>query len=119
MKNLCTIFILSLCLFVMPAPAWSANFLDSMNDIPLIKGLSELTDEQILFDKPDGRIVTATAVGNLPRQKVLQFYHDTLPQLGWTEIAMGHYQREKENLKISFSAKDGTDFVYFTLSPKP
>lgn len=45
-----------------PAPA--TTFFHVLNDLPVMPGLRELPDEAINFDKPEGRIVTATAVSD-------------------------------------------------------
>ncbi|MEC8132587.1 MAG: hypothetical protein VX099_02375, partial [Pseudomonadota bacterium] len=55
-------------------------------DIPLAPGLSEFDGGQVVFDKPEGRIVRIEAE-RLETEgagdSVPAFYRETLPNLGW------------------------------------
>ena len=68
-----------------PALARDA-YLSLAPDIPLAPGLSEFDGEQVVFDKPEGRIVRIEAE-RLETQGagdgVPAFYRETLPNLGW------------------------------------
>lgn len=86
-----------------PMTAWSAEtFVYGFEDLPLMQGLSQVAGNSVLFDTPQGRIVQASATGALSRADVLTFYKETLPQLGWTRVAEGEFQREGEMLKLEF-----------------
>jgi hypothetical protein len=61
----------------------AAAFVDGIDDLPLMPGLSPVTEEGLVFDKPGGRIVHAVARGTVTPAAVRQFYADTAPQLGW------------------------------------
>ena len=68
-----------------PALARDA-YLSLAPDIPLAPGLSEFDGEQVVFDKPEGRIVRIEA--ERPETQgagdgVPAFYRETLPNLGW------------------------------------
>jgi hypothetical protein len=99
------------------APAWAAEYLTSVSDLPLADGLKEQADKSTVFDTPLGRIVTAYAAGNLKPEAVLDFYGDTLPQLGWEKQKTGTYRRKHDVLKIDVWGPDeGPCKVSFTLS---
>jgi hypothetical protein len=95
------------------------SFLSAIDDLPLMEGLNEAEGETMVFDSSSGRIVEALGIGMVTRQQVIQFYSETLPQLGWLEISPGHFVREYEALKIEFpTAPVGRTLnVLFMLSP--
>ena len=98
-------------------------YLSLAPDIPLAPGLSEFDGGQLVFDKPEGRIVRIEAErvsaqganGALP-----SFYRETLPNLGWQLKSSDNtgdnvltFQRGGETLLISVQR----DRVVFKLSP--
>lgn len=102
-------------------------YLSLAPDIPLAPGLSEFDGGQLVFDKPEGRIVRieaerASAQG--ANGAVPSFYRETLPNLGW-QLNSGEntgdksdgnvltFQRGGETLLISVQR----DRVVFKLSP--
>ena len=98
-------------------PAHATDYLAGASDLPLAEGLKEQPDKGAVFDTPLGRIVTAYAAGNAKPQAVLDFYDDTLPQLGWERDKPGTYHRKKETLKIDVvGPEQGPCKVSFTLS---
>ncbi len=95
-------------------------FVTAIDDLPLMPGLIEASDDAMVFDAPAGRIVEAYASGAVSRNQVLEFYARTLPQLGWQRAGDGRFRREGEILKLEFpdggaQAPDLT--VRFALSP--
>jgi hypothetical protein len=98
-----------------PAPA---NFLSNLDDIPLMPGLSERKDLAVSFDKPEGRIVEATAEGRLGAAEVAKFYATTLPQLGWKGQGNNRFAREGEELHLGFTTAANRLTVRFSLSPR-
>jgi hypothetical protein len=100
MKN----FILSFILFLLLAtPALAANTAYSavIEDLPLMPGMTEMTDTAIVFDKPGGRLVETSARTDKKAADVLQFYATALPALGWTASGNGVYTRDLETLTVS------------------
>ncbi|NQV84413.1 MAG: hypothetical protein HQ494_11400 [Rhodospirillales bacterium] len=91
------------------APGFSASaqdvpqFITVLDDLPLVPGLVEDTESGTVFDTARGRIVEVFASGALNKSRVLAFYDDTLPQLGWRRVASGVFQREGESLSLEFS----------------
>lgn len=92
--------------FLLAVPSGSdaraAAFLDGFEDLPLMPGLSQQADRTILFDSPYGRVVEAYAAGRITAADVVDFYHATLPQLGWRREAERVFRREGEVLRIDF-----------------
>lgn len=81
-------------------------------------GLSQLAGNSVLFDTPQGRIVQASAIGDMSRLELLQFYVETLPQLGWTRVSEEEFQREGEQLRFEFKSVPGGLEVRFLVEPK-
>ena len=105
-----------------PALARDA-YLSLAPDIPLAPGLLEFDDGQVVFDKPEGRIVRIEAE-RLETQGagdgVPAFYRETLPNLGWQLNGAGNsadnvltFQRGGETLLITMQGER----VVFKLSP--
>ena len=105
-----------------PALARDA-YLSLAPDIPLAPGLSEFDGGQVVFDKPEGRIVRIEAE-RLETQGagdgVPAFYRETLPNLGWQLNGADKsadnvltFQREGETLLITMQ----DERVVFKLSP--
>jgi hypothetical protein len=97
--------------------AHATEYLAAASDLPLAEGLKEQLEKGAVFDTPLGRIVTAYAAGNAKPQAVLDFYDETLPQLGWERDKPGTYHRKKETLKIDVvGPEQGPCKVSYTLS---
>ena len=113
-----TSLLLTLLLFMGDVTA-QGLFFSAIDDLPLMGGLNEVEGGTMVFDSPSGRIVEALSSGKVSRQRVTQFYSETLPQLGWLETTPGHFVREGEALKIEFqtSPAEVTINVLFLLSP--
>lgn len=102
-----------------PRPAGASDFVAGIADLPLMPGLRELPGEGLLFDKPGGRIIEAYAEGeNLARQAVIDFYHQTLPQLGWQRQGNLVFVREAEELKLTLSEEGRRVIVRFDIAPR-
>ena len=105
-----------------PALARDA-YLSVAPDIPLAPGLSEFDGGQVVFDKPEGRIVRIEAERLETRDagdRVPAFYRETLPNLGWQlngpDNSAGNvltFQRGGETLLITMQGER----VMFKLSP--
>jgi len=93
------------------------EFVAGTEDVPLMPGLAPIAGSDLVFDKPEGRIVEAQARGALSRAKVQAFYASSLPQLGWKKIGIDQWRRDAEHLKLDFHGEDGHLTVGFTLSP--
>jgi len=95
------------------------EFIAGIEDLPVMPGLAEIADAGLIFDKPSGRIVEAYAQGEVGEQAVLDFYQETLPQLGWLSQAGNRFAREGEELTLQVRASEtGGVVVMFRLAPK-
>ncbi|HTH98164.1 MAG TPA: hypothetical protein VL574_12170 [Stellaceae bacterium] len=109
---------LALCL-MLPAIAWAETaYVPGTEDVPLMPGLTARSDGPLIFDKPQGRIVEATATGAVKREQVLSFYRSSLPELGWHQKGEHDFDRSGERLSLDFKGHDGALTVGFTLSPR-
>jgi hypothetical protein len=93
-------------------------FVPGTEDVPLMPGLAAVEGTELVFDKPQGRIVQAQARGRVRPEAVRRFYGETLPGLGWTEAGRQRWQRESEALAIDITGRDGAVTVGFTLTPR-
>jgi len=92
-------------------------FVAGTEDLPLMPGLAMVKDAGVVFDTPQGRIVEAYARGNTTRKAVLDFYDQTLPQLGWNLTGTAAYRREGEALRLELYQDNGGLTVRFYLAP--
>ena len=82
-------------------------------------GLRELTDEAVNFDKPEGRIVSATAVSDTVKPEAIKnFYKEALPQLGWQPDENGTFLRDQERLKLIIEVKEGVSIARLQVEPR-
>ncbi len=94
-------------------------FLSSLQDIPLMPGMTEVVEEAVVFDKPSGRIAESAALArDLENEDISKFYKLTLPQLGWLETREGAFVRQDEELKITVAAIQGQKLVRFMVTPR-
>jgi len=57
-------------------------------------------------------------VGQVGAAEVAAFYGAALPQLGWTRVGEGAYEREGERLAIEVAGDGGGVTVHFSISPQ-
>ncbi len=96
-----------------------ARFFSSMQDVPLVAGLAELSDQTVTFDKPEGRIVESVAeIESGTFDSVKKAYDQALPQLGWSSISENSYARDNEFLHLNFETYGGRNFVRVLVRPR-
>jgi hypothetical protein len=101
------------------APAVAAEgFLSRLEDLPLAPGLSEDRSAGVNFDTADGRIVQAVARGDLTARQVLDFYRETLPELGWKAESPTEFRRGGERLRLELIEEEQELVVHYALSPQ-
>ncbi len=84
------------------APAHATDFLKAIDDVPLVKGLTEMP-EPIVFESDQGRVVRTSAEGQVDGALISSFYSASLPALGWkpvTGVEGLAFERENERLTI-------------------
>ena len=111
-----------LALVLLPlGPARAADrtaFIARVEDLPLVPGVKVVSDTVVAFDAAAGRIVEAYAIGPVAKQAVLDFYGQSLPQLGWTAERPDRFVRQGEALQLDFFGRDQQLTVRFTLAPQ-
>jgi len=70
-----------------------------------------------LFDSPGGRIIEATATGDLSAGEIKAFYAETLPQLGWQATGDMQFKRDGERLHIVIEDNRHPLVVHFSVTP--
>jgi hypothetical protein len=98
----------------------ATHFFATIEDLPLMPGLTEDVNAGVNFDSPAGRIAEAVAIGDVSERQVLDFYSAALPQLGWRRDGVAEFSREREILKMEFPALPQTGSpltVRFALKP--
>ncbi len=76
-------------LFISPIAQAEAPqaYISVLPTVPVMEGATEITDSAVLFDKPSGRIAqTALYTRSADERALIDFYTQTLPQLGWNSI---------------------------------
>ncbi len=72
----------------------SAAFVEGLEDVPLMDGLEQITNDTLSFGNEESRLVEASLKGNKKFNEVVTFYKKTLSQMGWI------YQGKRENTFI-------------------
>jgi hypothetical protein len=98
----------------------SEDFIQGSEDIPLLLGMNKIFDDSLGFDSSSGSIMTSSYETQIDLERVKNFYHKTLPQMGWklvlSDIGKSKFKREKEKLEIDFVNQNGKNIVRFFLS---
>jgi len=99
--------------------AAAERFVGGMEDVPLMTGLTEITEGRVEIDSPAGRIVQASATGAASKAEVLAFYTETLPKLGWRPQGAGVFLRAGKTLAVELEESISPGItVRFALFPK-
>ncbi len=95
------------------------QFAKVIDDLPLMPGLTPQDDKDVLFTSGDARIAQTTVTGSVNIEDVYQFYHKSLPQLGWKYVNERTYERDNEKLRIDVKGSDtlATTVVRFSVEP--
>ena len=98
---------------------WSAEkFITGFSDLPIMAGMQELPDANISFDTASGRIVEAFAKTEQSVERILSFYKNILPQLGWRVEKDTMFVRDSEILIIDLRKDGDSVIVQFSLEPQ-
>ena len=98
-------------------PVWAQTFLPGTEDIPQMEGL-QAVEEMASFDNPAERMVLISAQTKLPAKKILQFYKETLTNLGWTEKESGKFERGSDSFSIEIVPANNNSQIQFRLSQR-
>ena len=85
--------------------AQATTFIDGLEDVPLMEGVTQIQKDTISFGNEESRFVEVYFTSSRIGFKAIEnFYVKTLPQLGWTfQGKSGNtllFYREKEMLEI-------------------
>lgn len=100
-----------------------SGFIEDFGDVPLMKGLTELYDERVIFDTEAGTIAETVLAGKLKAEDILAFYTESLKQLGWQKIEAGHsasrltFSRDKQILSLRLFDSSGIKSLLVHLEP--
>lgn len=90
-------FVIFLSFLMSSTNALAAAFVDGLEDIPLMKEMTQVQKDTISFGNEESRFVEAYLTSSrIGFKSVERFYTNTLPQLGWT------YQGKRGNDTLIF-----------------
>ena len=103
MKNL--YFTVVLLFFGCVVTASAERFVEGMDDVPLLEGMNQITQDDVSFGNEETRLLEAYFnASKIKFKDVEKFYSESLPQLGW--IYQGNrgnnllFYREGETLEV-------------------
>jgi len=97
--------LLVFCINIGNTLADNVRFIEGLEDIPLMNGLVQKTEETISFGNEESRFIEVYLISTkFGLKKIEKFYKESLPQLGWiyqgTEDDTIIFYREGEVLSI-------------------
>lgn len=85
--------------------AYGEQFVEGMEDVPLLSGMQQISQDDISFGNEETRLIEAYFnTKKLKFKQITDFYSESLPQLGW--IYQGNrgdsllFYREGETLEV-------------------
>ena len=79
----------------------AAQFVPGIAELPMLEGLKPEPDGTVVFDTPEGRIVTTSLTGAVDEKAVRDFYGATLAQLGWRKLAAGRRKSASQYIAVT------------------
>ncbi len=96
----------------------ATTFFSALSDLPIMQGMEELEEQTVFFDKPEGRIIeSVAAMNNITEGEALEFYHATLPQMGWNRTSRNSFFRSGEYLEIAFENDGSENLMRIIIKP--
>lgn len=100
------------CFLFIGAANAGERFVDGMDDVPLMDGLSQITQDDLSFGNEETRLLEAyLSAKNMKFSKVSSFYQSSLPQLGWI------YQGNRGNDLLFYREGEILELVRESVSP--
>ena len=94
-------FLSILFLSFLPLNVSAADFIDGFEDIPLMKGLRQIENQNFSFGNEESGYTEAILISSQNKnfEDVKNFYHRILPQFGWklTNESSKHLNFTREN----------------------
>ena len=94
------------------------RFVSGFEDLPLMRGMTEVTESNVAFDTVHGRVLVSFAQSSEGEEKILAFYKEALSQLGWKFNRAGEFLRGEEILTIDFLPDGDYLAIRFSLEPR-
>ena len=94
------------------------RFVSGFEDLPLMRGMTEVTESNVAFDTVHGRVLVSFAQSSEGEEKILAFYKEALSQLGWKFNRDGEFLRGEEILTIDFLPDGDYLAIRFSLEPR-
>ncbi len=94
------------------------RFISGFEDLPIMRGMTETTANNVAFDTVHGRVLVSFAQSSESEEKILAFYKESLSQLGWKINRDGEFLRGEEILKIDFLPDGNYLAIRFSLEPR-
>ena len=94
------------------------RFISGFNDVPLMVGMTEAIESNVVFDTVQGRILVSFARSRESKDKIIAFYEESLSQLGWQMKEDGRFVRGVEILNVDFFPDGEYLVVRFSLEPR-
>ena len=94
------------------------RFINGFNDVPLMVGMTEAIESNVVFDTVQGRILVSFARSRESKDKIIAFYEESLSQLGWEMKEDGRFVRGVEILNVDFFPDGEYLVVRFSLEPR-
>ena len=94
------------------------RFISGFNDVPLMLGMTEAIESNVVFDTVQGRILVSFARSRESKDKIIAFYEESLIQLGWKMKEDGRFVRGVEILNVDFFPDGEYLVVRFSLEPR-
>ena len=115
-----TILLLSLLLNF--AAFASESFVEGMEDVPLPEGVTTLPNQDFSFGNDDTQLVEVYFQSESDFAKILKFYRESLPQLGWNKQSesdkIAVFERGAEELSVALESLKPL-VVRLTLTGRP
>lgn len=94
-----------------------AEFMTYLEDLPLMPGLKERSDDSVVFHSQPARLADVATEGAVTIEQVRRFYLASLPQLGWSIEPDDTFYREQEALTLEFKSTSPLT-VWFRIRPR-
>ncbi|MEI8320715.1 MAG: hypothetical protein WCG05_01735 [Alphaproteobacteria bacterium] len=96
------------------------TFVSGTEDLPLMPGLQAISDT-VIFDKPDGRVITNEFTASISPKEISAFYKNVLPNLGWTcsqdNPTSLIFVRDRDQLTIQYRVGTKATTVTIEITP--
>ena len=92
--------------------AFGERFIEGMEDVPMLEGMNQISQDDISFGNEETRLVEAYFnTSKLKFKNIADFYSESLPQLGWI------YQGNRGNDLLFYREGETLEVVKESVSP--